>query len=83
MNVVDDKGAEISACEVYGNAPFASCRYESTFRPTNGKTESVYMQRDWITVNIFTSNVVLRRTEMLKLKLKTMQIIIIAYRAFW
>jgi hypothetical protein len=64
----------VPASEVYGNALFALCCYESTFRPTNGKTESIYMQRDWVTVDIFIRKDVLKRTDMLKLKLKKMQI---------
>jgi hypothetical protein len=66
--------AEISTCEVYGSARFALCCYESTFGPTNGKTESFYMQIDWVTVNVFVNEVGLQRTEMLELKFKKMQI---------
>ena len=57
VNVVEDMWAEISTFEVHGNARFALCSYESTFRPTNGKTESIYMQRDWVRVNVFISEV--------------------------
>ena len=65
---------EISTFEVYGNARFALCCYESTFRPTNGKTESIYTQRDWVRVNIFRSDVFfLKRIEMLKLEFEEMQ----------
>jgi len=61
--------AEISTFEVYGNAQFALCCYESTFRPTDGKTESIYMQRDWVRVNTFISGVVLKRTEFEKMQI--------------
>ena len=68
MKVVEDMRAEISACEVYGNARFSLCCYEYTFLPTKGKTESIYMQKFWVTVNIFIGKVIVNRTKMVKLK---------------
>jgi hypothetical protein len=66
--------AGISTCEFYGNARFSLCCYEYTFLPTNRKTESIYMQKGWVTVNIFIGKVIVNRTEMVKLKFKNMQI---------
>jgi hypothetical protein len=52
-------------------SPFAAT---NTFFSPQSKKQSIYMQKAWVTVNIFIGKVIVKRTEMVELKFKNTQI---------